>query len=204
MFEGYRHLNELLQRHNMRAELGFCDEDFIIISVGELNNNKNHEIIIRALSEIEDKTVKYIICGQGELKEYLERLIAEKNLQERVKLLGYRSDIRELLHMADVFAFPSKREGLGLAALEAMASGLPLLTSDVHGINDYSMDGVTGYKVNLSNTNISLLIKQFQMHTQERCKMGINNVRSVEKYDIKNIHVEMQEIYILLNKKIRG
>lgn len=188
----------------MRAELGFCDEDFIIISVGELNSNKNHEIIIRALSEIEDKTVKYIICGQGELKEYLERLIAEKNLQERVKLLGYRSDIRELLHMADVFAFPSKREGLGLAALEAMASGLPLLTSDVHGINDYSMDGVTGYKVNLSNTNISVLIKQFQMHTQERCKMEINNVRSVEKYDIKNIHVEMQEIYILLNKKIRG
>lgn len=53
----------------------------------------------------------------------------------------------ELYQIADIFCFPSYREGLGVAALEAMASGLPLLTSDIHGIRDYSQNGITGYTV---------------------------------------------------------
>ena len=154
-------------------------------------------MIIRALSEIEDKTVKYIICGQGELNEYLERLIAEKNLQGRVKLLGYRSDIRELLHMADVFAFPSKREGLGLAALEAMAAGLPLITSYVGGIKDFVEDGKSGYCIYLKNVDevVSVIYKMFDNEVF-LIKCGSSNYETVKKFDIKNTNKIMSQVYL--------
>ena len=59
----------------------------------------------------------------------------------------------ELYQVADIFCFPSKREGLGLAAIEAMSSGLPLITSNINGIKDYSIDGVTGYSCNPTDVN---------------------------------------------------
>src|SRR5699024_2877087 len=124
-------------KYAYRETLGINPNSFVILSVGELNDNKNHEVIIDALSKLHNKKITYIICGIGPLEEYLVNKIKSKGLVDRVILLGYRED---------VFAFPSKREGLGVAALEAMACGLPLITSNVHGINDYSINGVTGYK----------------------------------------------------------
>ena len=67
-------------------------------------------------------------------------------MSNQVRILGFRKDIPKLLHASDCFAFPSRREGLGLSAIEAMAAGLPLLTSNVGGINGYSENGLTGYK----------------------------------------------------------
>src|SRR5699024_8269918 len=118
-------------------------ESFLILSVGELNKNKNHETIIRSIAKLSDLNVHYVICGQGPLKNYLRELSIELGIEKRVHLLGYREDIPEICKVSDVFAFPSIREGLGMAALEAMASNLPILTSNVHGINDYSVEGIT-------------------------------------------------------------
>lgn len=195
--EGYSHLNELIKRHNKRIELGFTDEDFILISVGELNDNKNHEVIIRALSEIEDDSVKYIICGHGELKEYLEKIIIDKNLKGRVKLLGYRDDIKELLHMSDVFAFPSKREGLGLAAIEAMAAGLPLITSCVGGIKDYTEQGMTGFCIaDITNFNeFTRAISTMHDNVCIRKKCAQYNKMIVQNFSMFESQRIMERIY---------
>ncbi|EMW5728493.1 glycosyltransferase, partial [Enterococcus faecium] len=124
---------------DIREEVGFSNSDVIVVSVGELNENKNHETIIRAIKLLDSK-VKYLICGIGTQKEYLESLITKLGLSERVLLLGYRTDIVDILCKSDIFAFPSIREGLGMAALEAMRCKLPLVTSNSHGINDYSVN----------------------------------------------------------------
>ena len=106
-----------------------------------MNDNKNHQVIIRAIKDIPD--VKYVIVGKGSLKDELLRLAKKLHADNRVFILGYRTDIKDLLWMSDCFAFPSKREGLGLAALEGMSAGLPVVATKVGGIVDY-LDEETG------------------------------------------------------------
>lgn len=170
--------------------------DFIIISVGELNKNKNHEVIIRAVAALGIPEVKYLIVGTGNLKEHLVNVIRDLGMEKQVYLLGYRTDIRELLFLADIFAFPSFREGLGLAAIEAMCCGLPLLTSDRHGINDYSVDGVSGYKCNPNNVEGFVEgIRKLRCNKELRRVMGIVNMARAKRYDRKEIKRIMDEIY---------
>lgn len=123
-------------RKQIRQELGVSASEQMLISVGELIPRKNHEAVIRALKEKGSTDYKYFICGLGVLKEYLQQLIEELGLADRVTLLGYRRDIRELLYGADLFVFPSKQEGLPVALLEAMATGVKVAASDIRGNRD--------------------------------------------------------------------
>lgn len=132
-------------RKQKRKEIGLNDDDFVLMSVGELNENKNHKVVIEGVRRCNTKSIKYIICGIGVLKEQLEKQICDCKLEEQVYILGFRNDIKELLWMSDAFVFPSRREGLGVAGIEAMAAGLPLITSNIHGIRDYSINKMTGF-----------------------------------------------------------
>lgn len=132
-------------RKARRREFGVKPDDFLLLSVGELNDNKNHQIIIKALNLIKDEKIKYVIVGKGTLQEDLSVLAERLGVRSNVIITGYKTEIKELLWMSDCFVFPSKREGLGIAAIEAMSAGLPLITSKAGGIKDYSIDGVTGY-----------------------------------------------------------
>lgn len=119
-----------------KKELGIPNGVKVLLSVGELNKNKNHEIIIRALSKLDNKDFIYLICGKGELKEYLKNLAKELGVNDRVKFLGYRKDVLEICKVADLFVFPSKREGLPVSLIEAIACGVPCVASDVRGNRD--------------------------------------------------------------------
>ncbi len=131
-------------RTEEKKKLGFPENSFLLLSVGELNSNKNHQAVILALAQLRDKAVFYGICGRGKGRKKLEKLIVKEGLQDHVKLLGYRKDVESVLHGADCFIFPSRREGFGMAAVEAMASGIPLITSDCRGTREYMMHGKTG------------------------------------------------------------
>lgn len=123
-----------------REELGIPKSFFHIVTAAELNSNKNQKIIIEALAGLKDKDICYSICGKGENAEYLKRLIREHQLEHRVRLLGYRTDMEEILQTADCFAFPSIREGLGIAAVEALCCGVPLIAADNRGTREYAFD----------------------------------------------------------------
>ncbi len=129
-----------------RRELGIPEDAFLFISVGELNKNKNHEVAIRALSRIKDnEKIYYVIAGEGCLKKRLTNLIADLGMDSRVRLLGFRTDVVELLKASDCFIFPSLREGLPVALMEAMVVGLPIVCSNIRGNVDLVEDGVNGY-----------------------------------------------------------
>lgn len=117
----------------------------LLLYVGEKIECKNHEVIIRALGKLQNPKIYYAICGKGPLREHLGKIVKELCVSDRVKFLGFRRDIPELCNTADISAFPSRIEGLGLAGIEAMAAGVPLISSNVHGILDYVIDGKTGY-----------------------------------------------------------
>lgn len=129
-----RKIKEVTVAKTKRSELGIPEEATLLLSVGELNENKNHETVIRALSELKD--VYYIVAGEGERRPYLEDLIRTLDLSHRVKLLGFRTDIVELCGAADAFVFPSYREGLSVSVMEAMACGLPVVCSKIRGNTD--------------------------------------------------------------------
>ena len=179
-----------------RKELGIPSDAFLILSVGELNNNKNHEVIIRALAKINKSNVFYIICGQGKKRDYLMNLASSLGIEHKVKLLGFRTDVREIYQTADLFAFPSKREGLGLSALEAMASSLPLITSNIHGIVDYSVYGETGFTYSPTDVDgFAEGINKMIIDIKERKKIGEHNFEIVKKFDIKKVNIIMDGIY---------
>lgn len=122
-----------------RKELGIPGTAFHVVTAAELNDNKNQKIMIEAIAGLKRKDICYSLCGRGPSEEKLRRLVAEKHLEGQVRLLGFRTDMEEILQTADVFAFPSIREGLGIAAVEALACGVPLIVSDNRGSREYAV-----------------------------------------------------------------
>ena len=193
-----RFQNVTVDKASKRSELGIPEEATVLLSVGELNENKNHQIIIRAMAQLHREDVHYVIAGVGSKSDELKELAQSLGIAERVHLLGYRKDVPELYYTADIFCFPSRREGLGLAAIEGMACGLPIVTSDKHGINDYSTDGVTGYKCDPTDVDgFAKAIGRLSDDTALRESMGKHNVELAEKYDVDHINQMMKDVYAL-------
>lgn len=183
-----------------RSELGISQNEIILLSVGELIKRKNHEVIIKAIAKLNNPKIKYFICGIGKLEIYLKNLVESLNLENQVILLGYRNDIGELCKASDIFCFPSKTEGLGIAAIEAMACGLPIITSNIHGINDYSESSVTGYSCNPTDINgFAYAIDKLIQDADLRRNMGEYNKKNVAQF---NVSKSMQEMIKIYEKKV--
>lgn len=187
--------NTEVDRIQKRIQLGLPKDAFVVLSVGQLNKNKNHETIIRAIASLKDPNIYYLICGIGDREEYLRELAASLNIDSQVTLLGYRQDVIEVLKASDVFALPSYREGLAVAGLEAMAAGLPLVTSDIRGI-DYSLDGITGFSCRPNDIDgYAKAFDLLQKNSDLRNKFCAYNRESVKSFDSKHVIALMSSIY---------
>lgn len=177
-----------------RKELGVDLDDTVLLSVGELNKNKNHQIIIRALAKLHRPNVKYIVVGQGALKGYLVNLAKELGVEKQVIFLGFREDVAEIYKVADIFVFPSKREGLSVALMEALASGLPVVASDIRGNEDVICIGENGELVKDNNLNIwKEKIEEILVNNMEKKKR--HDVKLNSKFQLIQIQRKMIEIF---------
>ena len=180
-----------------RNEIGIPRDSTIILSVGELNKNKNHETIIRAIARLDNPDIYYVICGEGLLQNHLKKLVKGLGLEDQVKLLGYRTDIVEISKVSDIFAFPSFREGLSLSLMEAMCSGLPVVCSKIRGNNDLIQDGIGGYLLEPNNVEgFSNAIKQLVQNHSQREVMSVHNKRVILEFDINNVIEDSVRIYL--------
>lgn len=183
-------------KKDKKESIGVPSDKILIISVGELIERKNHEVIIRALARINDPNIFYAIAGKGPLEKYLINLSKELHIENNIILLGFRTDVFELYHAADISAFPSKIEGLGLAGIEAMAAGVPLISSNVHGILDYVIEGETGYSINPNNVEgFSVAIKKLVDDKYLRERISENCIKVVDPFDLSNALNVMWNIY---------
>ena len=140
-------------REAVRAALGIAPDETFILSVGELIARKNYGVAVDALSALDPQLeVNFCIAGIGDKEDELRQHIRDKGLAGKVRLLGFRDDIPDLLHAADVFFFPSLQEGLPVAVMEAMACGLPIVCSKIRGNTDLIDEGLGGYLVDPTDT----------------------------------------------------
>ena len=133
-------------KESLRSRFDIPRNAFVILSVGELSERKNHIVIIKALSKINRDDIYYLICGTGSKRDELERLAVDYGLEKRVIFAGQlpHETIYELGHVVEIGAIPSLIEGLGLAGIETLAAGKPVIGSNVHGIKDYVINNMTG------------------------------------------------------------
>lgn len=192
----------VVDRKAKRKELGLAEDDFVLVSTGELNDNKNHKTVIQAVHRLNNPSVKYLICGEGPLKNELLNLVQELGLEHQVMLLGYRTDIIEINHIADVFVFPSFREGLSVALMEAMACGLPVVCSDIRGNRDLIEDGKGGFLVEPKDVaGFAQSIKSLSENSALSKRMGQHNIVRVRDFNTSIVLRHMKDIYKNVSKQ---
>lgn len=188
--------NIIIDKKFMREELGFDEDDFIIMSTGQISVRKNHEVIIQALSKITDSKVKYLIVGFGELEEKLKQLVNELGLEKRVVFAGYRGDVKKLLHSVDVFAFPSLQEGLPVSLMEAMCVGLPVVASKIRGNVDLVADGKNGFLVDKYDVDgFAKAINDFVNNSDLRFNFGKEASKTIDDYSNVVVIESMKKLY---------
>lgn len=180
----------------LRQQLGIPEEDRVLLSVGDLNKNKNHAAVITALSQMENKNLYYVVCGRGPLKRELEDYAASLGLQDRVRFLGYRDDIPDFYAMADVFVFPSFREGLSVSVMEAMASGKPVVCSKIRGNTDMVEDGENGFLIDPASPESIAGALEKVLVPETLLGQSRENVEKAKRFDLSTVVPLYRRVYL--------
>ena len=196
---------EQTSENNIRIRYGIPQDYAIMVSIGELSPGKKNIVVIEALKELKDLKIVYLICGEGQMKEELQQKAKEYDLEDRVIFAGYVTDIPRVLFQSDVFVFPSAREGLPVAVMEAMAAGLPVVASDIRGVNDLIVHAKGGYLVQ-GHSPEDYAVKIRRLFTEKygksavprekrRKQMGEFNKEYIKKYSLDVVDKQMRKIY---------
>lgn len=186
---------EHYDRRTVRREFGIPEDAFLLVSVGELNKNKNHSVVVKALGMLHDPEIHYVIAGHGDMEDALKRLAEKEQVARVVHLPGYRYDVPALYSAADVCVFPSIREGQGLAAIEGMAAGLPLIAADNRGTREF-MDEESGIVCNADRPEqFAAAIKTMKENPEFRKHCGTGNRRKSERFSVDRVNRRMKELY---------
>lgn len=170
-----------------------------IVSVGRLDKQKNHIIAIEAIKNLIFKgyNIEYKIIGDGPLKKELEYFIRKFNVEKNIKLLGIKDKVYDELSKNDIFLMPSLKEGFGLAMIEAMAAGLPIICSNIPVFADIIKEKINGILVPENSSNqfekaIEIIINDSKLYQE----ISYNNFKESKKYDIKNTCKKYKNIYL--------
>jgi glycosyltransferase involved in cell wall biosynthesis len=170
--------NRSKYREEVRNELRIPDEAPVIINIANLLPVKNQQTLLRAVSQLEGKTPNrrrpfLIFCGDGPEKENIIRVAAKLKILPFIRLTGSVKDVERYLSASDIFCLPSLSEGFSNAKIEAMATGLPCVVSDVGGNAEAVVDGVNGY-VTLSGDveMISSMLRELILDEEKAKTMG--------------------------------
>lgn len=190
------------KQESKRKELGLEKDDFVVIMIAELNENKNQIQLIKAMELLKDKypNIKAISIGEGHKFEELQQEINNRGLKNNFKLLGFRTDVNELINISNIGILLSYREGLPRNIMELMANGKKIIATDIRGCRDL-----------VCNEKIGSIVKvgdyEEVARKIEECYLKIiynkNNyyddtrylINEIKLYDIKEVLKELRNIY---------
>lgn len=190
----------VIDRDKKRKELGVKPDQVLFLTVGELIERKNHKVLLQAMKKLNNSNAVLLIAGDGEKKLSLEKEIHELGLRESVRMLGFRSDVKELLKVADCFVFPSYQEGLPGALMEAMASGLPCIASKIRGNIDALQD--SGFMFDPDDVDGLVELMKVMFDRSSREAEGQENEKRVKRFDISRSIEAYKKIYKMAEKVI--
>lgn len=181
-----------------------CNQDDIILSyVAEINKNKNQILLINCMEKLQSKipNIKLLLIGKDSTNGQCEAIIKEKGLQDKVKLLGSREDIGEILSVTDIYVASSLREGLPVNIMEAMYKKLPIIAFNNRGHRELIESEENGFLVNNEETMMER-IEELAKDEILREKIGKKAFKTSKKYSLEKVRYEMEEIYSNYIKKV--
>lgn len=183
------------KRKSCRERFGFAPTDIVIGHVGRFNDVKNQKFLIEVFEKISklNEQYKLVFCGDGELRGELSLYCKENGLDGKVVFLGVRKDINEILQAMDLFAFPSKYEGLGIALIEAQLTALPCLVSN--NIPNEALYNNNILRLGIDEGDKEEWCKQIIAFPITTAYRNFKNEKLYSDYDIKNIAIKMCELY---------
>lgn len=183
------------KQESKRKELGLEKDDFVIIMIAELNENKNQIQFIKAMELLKDRypNIKAISVGEGHKFEELQKEINNRGLKNNFKLLGFRTDINELINISDIGILLSYREGLPRNIMELMANGKKVIATNVRGCRDLVCNENIGSLVEVGDfEETARSIEKFYL-TSFNNKNNI--LKEVKRYSISSILTELIFVY---------
>jgi glycosyltransferase involved in cell wall biosynthesis len=198
-----------LNRSELIKEIGggfdFGSDDIVIGSVARFDPVKNMGALVKAFSKIEKTTlgpVKLLLVGDGPELPGIQKMAVDLGLRDRVVFTGMRRDIPDCLGMMDIYVQPSRFEGIPNSVLEAMASGLPVVATNVGGVHEIVEDGKTGFLVDLDNeAGLIRAIEFLIRHADRRRQMGADGKkRAMSRFSISKMVSDYENLYERLTK----
>jgi sugar transferase (PEP-CTERM/EpsH1 system associated) len=191
-FEGHR-------RNEARLRLGLPAAAVVVGTAGRLANVKDHHALLTAMALLsaDGQSIHCVIAGDGPLRTTLESQIDAMGLRSRVRLVGHRPDIETVLAALDIFVLSSQSEGLPMAVLEAMASGLPVVSTRVGGVDEVLEDGLTGLLVEPRSPELlARAIERLAGDRERRDQMGAaGRVRARREFSLGTMVGNYERLY---------
>lgn len=175
-----------------------------LINVGRFSPQKNHELLIRCYKKLIEKyaNLKLVLIGEGELKGNIEKQVRDNKIQDSVLFTGNVSNVEDYLAEADVFLMTSDYEGLPLSVIEAMASGLPIVSTKAGGVVDLISDKENGLLVDVGNeAEIIKAVSRLLSDEETRRRMGEKSQELAKKYSVEMMIKRYEKLYLKIGKK---
>lgn len=182
-----------------RYKYDLAKDDFVILMIAEVNKNKNHQQMIQAVELLKQrgKSVKVLCAGEGSLFDEVVAEVEKRGLSDSIHMLGYRTDIKELIGVSDIGILLSYREGLPRNIMELMACGKPVIGTNIRGIRDLVIDGETGFLVPVGDAvTTAECIEKLMSDAELVSVMGVRALEEVEKYNVESVVGELKKILV--------
>ncbi|MEW4526869.1 glycosyltransferase [Maioricimonas sp. JC845] len=184
------------------SQFGIPIESRVLVSVGRLHPQKGYDLLIEAIAPLlaDPPGWQLLIVGEGPARSDLERQIREAGLEGRIHLPGYRDDVPSILAAADAFVLASRWEGMPNVVLEAMAAGLPVVATDVEGIDELIVDGQTGIVCKPKTVHeLRRGLERLLSRSDGGAALGVNAQLFVEeRFAIESVVRMYDELYVRL------
>ncbi|MEK6982272.1 MAG: glycosyltransferase [Candidatus Micrarchaeota archaeon] len=198
--KNWSELESKLTKEEAKQKLGLNQDDFVIGYVARLYEFKGQKYAIRAMPNIlkKNKTAKLILVGSGVMLNELQQLVKDLHVENSIVFLGERKDIPDILKSFDIFVFPSLREGLPGALMEAMAAGLPVIATNIDGNEELIEDEKHGLLIQPQNV-LQLSAAIDYLIRSPKIREGIGKAarqKMLKEYSVEKMVKRFEETYI--------
>ncbi|MBD3168992.1 MAG: glycosyltransferase [candidate division Zixibacteria bacterium] len=180
-----------------RRELGIGEDTILVGSIARMVPVKNHALLVDAAARIKSNNIKFVIVGDGQLRDAVERKIRDEGLEDKFIFTGFRRDLEKIYSGLDISVISSLNEGLPVAVIESMTAGVPVVSTDVGGVRELIDDGVNGYVVpSLNPVELARKIEKLSQDNEKRNEFGALAVNKVYPYlEYTRLVKDIEDLY---------